>query len=408
MNSKKHISIILSNNVGKREFITLLLSGKCSGKFEFLNEMNGILYSDITIEDIIEKEYRYDKCMITDRPLRTFSSGERRRVFLKYCLQKSPDFIILDNPTDHLDAQATEVLRKQIEEISHSNLLIQLTNQADDVLQFIKNIYEINDSSFETILYKKERKKKALSLSTLIPEALSSFDIVSNELIKMKDVCVNYGENVILNNINWTVKTNEFWQLTGPNGSGKSTILSLIYGDNPKGYGQDLYLFGRKKGSGENLLDIKKNIGFFNPSMTELFHRGHNVMHMVLSGFFDSIGLYKKPTILQQKIAESWLKTVGMEQMQKMNFNKLSQGQQRVVLIVRAIIKHPPLIILDEPLVGLDEENNRMVTHLINTIYSQTHSAIIYVSHKKDINIKPTAVYQLKPDQDGSLGEIVI
>ncbi|MEP6805574.1 MAG: ATP-binding cassette domain-containing protein, partial [Flavobacterium sp.] len=165
----------------------------------------------------------------------------------------------------------------------------------------------------------------------------------------MENVSVSYDDRKIVDQISWTIKEGEFWQLIGPNGSGKSTILSLITGDNPKGFGQDLYLFGRKKGTGESVWDIKKQIGIFTTSMTDLFQKGHTLEEMILSGFFDSIGLYTEPTTLQKQIVTQWLEVIEMSSLRKKRFIDLSIGQQRVALIVRAVLKHPPLLILDEP-----------------------------------------------------------
>ncbi len=156
--------------------------------------------------------------------------------------------------------------------------------------------------------------------------------------------------------------------------------MSLITGDNPKGFGQNLFLFGRKKGSGESVWDIKKQIGIFTTSMTDLFQKGYTLEQMILSGFFDSIGLYIEPTRIQKKIVSEWLQVIEMNGLAKKRFVDLSIGQQRVALIVRAVLKHPPLLILDEPVEGLDDENVDLVIQLINTIKQETNVSILYVS----------------------------
>ncbi|MNQ62056.1 putative ABC transporter ATP-binding protein YlmA [compost metagenome] len=222
----------------------------------------------------------------------------------------------------------------------------------------------------------------------------------------MKNVSVSYDDRKILDNISWTIKQGEFWQLIGPNGSGKSTILSLITGDNPKGFGQDLYLFGRKKGTGESVWDIKKQIGIFTTSMTDLFQKGHTLEEMILSGFFDSIGLYIEPTTHQKQIVSQWLEVIEMTHLRKKRFIDLSIGQQRVGLIVRAVLKHPPLLILDEPVEGLDDENVDMVIQLINTIKQETNVSILYVSHRIESGLAPTSVFELLPAATGSIGKI--
>jgi molybdate transport system ATP-binding protein len=172
--------------------------------------------------------------------------------------------------------------------------------------------------------------------------------------------------------------------------------LSMITGDNPKGYGQDLTLFGRKKGSGESIWEIKEKIGYITPSMTDLFSSRHTLEQMIISGFYDSIGLYVQPSDLQLKTAQLWLQMIGMEHLGNKLFCLLSSGQQRMALIVRAMVKHPPLLILDEALAGLDEENTLLSVALINKIASESDSTIIYVSHQKEEGLNPKNIFELK------------
>ena len=211
-----------------------------------------------------------------------------------------------------------------------------------------------------------------------------------------------------LTDVNIAVKKGEIYGFLGPNGAGKSTLLSLITGDNPKGFGQNLFLFGRKKGSGESVWDIKKQIGIFTTSMTDLFQKGHTLEQMILSGFFDSIGLYNEPTNLQKQIVAQWLEVIEMTALAKKRFIDLSIGQQRVALIVRAVLKNPPLLILDEPVEGLDDENVDLVIQLINTIKEETNVTILYVSHRIEDGLAPTSVFELIPSPTGSTGEIKI
>ena len=180
----------------------------------------------------------------------------------------------------------------------------------------------------------------------------------------------------------------------------------MITGENPKGFGQELYLFGRKKGSGESVWDIKKNIGFFSTSMTQLFKRNQTMEQMILSGFFDSIGLYTQPTQLHINIVDQWLSVIHISHLKNKSFNKLSLGLQRVALIIRAVLKHPPLIILDEPLEGLDDTNTALVIDLINILIQETNMTIIYVSHRIEPSLQPTSIFELIPTDKGSIGKI--
>ncbi|WP_348825470.1 ATP-binding cassette domain-containing protein [Flavobacterium aestuarii] len=402
----KHWDILLSNQVDKKSFIDTLLSGRIIGKLSVFNNLKGILFSDISIQKLIEEEYIHDSIEATadsHRNLRTFSSGERKKEFLKYCLRQKPDYIILDNPMDHLDIASRIELSAEIKSISHSVGIIQLVNRTIDLLPFIANKAQINDNSFElkdisTIEHSIENNEYKIPIHKEI--------FKDGILIKMNSVCVSYDERPIIDSLSWTIKQGEFWQLIGPNGSGKSTLLSLITGENTKGYGQDIELFGRKKGSGESIWEIKKKIGSFSTSMTDLFNRNTTLEEMILSGFFDSIGLYRQPTTLQRKIVSQWLDVIEMTPLKKKIFNRLSIGQQRLALITRAVLKHPPLLILDEPLEGLDDHNVALVIQLINTIKKETNITILFVSHRMEPNLAPNSVLELQSGSTGSKGVI--
>ncbi|WP_347051836.1 ATP-binding cassette domain-containing protein [Flavobacterium olei] len=405
----QHWDILLSNQVNKKAFIDNILNGEAKGDLAVFNNQKGILFSDIAIEKFIEKEFQYDSVEAstdTQRQLRTFSSGERKKEFLKYCISQNPDFIIFDNPFDHLDQASRVILAASLKDLVEDISIIQLVNRFTDVLSFVPNKAQIKDNSYELHpISKTESHFKTLNTAA-IPKGGETHSFHESVLIQLEDVSVSYEDRKILNNISWTIRQGEFWQLIGPNGSGKSTILSLITGDNPKGFGQNLFLFGRKKGTGESVWDIKKQIGIFTTSMTDLFQKGHTLEQMILSGFFDSIGLYTKPTTHQKQIVTQWLEVIEMTHLRKKRFIDLSIGQQRVALIVRAVLKHPPLLILDEPVEGLDDENVDLVIQLINTIKQETNVSIIFVSHRIEQGLAPTSVFELIPSETGSTGNI--
>jgi molybdate transport system ATP-binding protein len=409
MHQKQHWDILLTNQVNKKKFIDSLLSGEAKEELAIFNSQKGILFSDISIEKFIEREYQYESVEASPeshRQLRTFSSGERKKEFLKYCISQNPDFIIFDNPFDHLDQASRLALALSLEKLTDTISIIQLVNRTVDLMDFVLNKVQIKDNSFTLYpISKTENHFKTLNTSS-IPTAHEASAFHESVLIKMENVSVSYEDRKIINNISWTIKQGEFWQLIGPNGSGKSTILSLITGDNPKGYGQNLFLFGRKKGSGESVWEIKKQIGIYTTSMMDLFQKSHTLEQMILSGFFDSIGLYIEPTTLQKQIVAQWLEAIEMNHLKKKRFIDLSIGQQRVALIVRAVLKHPPLLILDEPVEGLDDENVDLVIQLINTIRQETNVAILYVSHRIESGLAPTSVFELIPSETGSVGKI--
>ncbi len=412
MNTYNHLGILLRNRVNKNQFIDRLLADAFSLSLTGLSfsDMKGVVFSDTSISYFIEKEYRYQTVCVAseeNRQLRTFSAGERRKEFLRYCIAQKPDYILLDNPFNHLDQISKDEFIALFEEIAESVLIIQVVNNAEDILHFIRWKVQVQDNSFNFAAITKSCPEPRQKRIAVLPEPYQPFNLQTDMLVEFAGVCVSYEERAIVQDITWAIRRKDFWQLIGPNGSGKSTLLSLITGDNPKAYGQKLYLFGQKKGSGESVWDIKKRIGYFHCAMTELFSRNHSLEQMILSGFFDSIGLYDIPTDRQRKIAGQWLDAVGMSDLRHTPFNALTIGLQRVALIVRAIIKHPPLLILDEPLEGLDDENVMLITQLINAITTKTEITTIYVSHRRDSRISPSSVYELTPSESGSRGRVI-
>ncbi|MGB5665394.1 MAG: ATP-binding cassette domain-containing protein, partial [Maribacter sp.] len=239
-----------------------------------------------------------------------------------------------------------------------------------------------------------------------IPPPLKQIEFNHKTLIELKKVNVSYEGKPILRDISWKIAKGEFWELSGKNGSGKTTILSMITGENPKGYGQDLFLFGQRKGSGESVWDIKKNIGYFTPSMTDKFTGYHSVEHMMISGIIDSIGLYVQPTEAQLRIAKEWLQLVGFWKIKDTLFHDLTMGQKRLVMTTRAMIKHPLLLILDEPTAGLDDESASLLVSLVNKIARESNTTIIFVSHRVERGLNPDFIYNLRMTDNGSIGAI--
>lgn len=406
-----HYGVVVANSVDKKSFIHQILSKESTGELSVFNAYDGLLFSDLAISEYLQKENRHHTIEIAttqNRPLHTFSSGERRQLFLSHCLAQNPDYIIFDNPFDHLDQASRKALAKQLLELSSSISILQIASREENLLAFIKNRGFVTGQTLDVSKIKSSPSSLSIKSVSEFPSALLSFEKQYKFIVRFHQVAVAYGAQQIVKNISWEVKQGEFWQVIGPNGAGKSTLLSLITGDNPKAFGQDIIIFDRKKGSGESIWDIKKNFGYFSTHLTELFNRNHTVEHMMLSGFFDSIGLYEIPSGLQQKKALQWLDVLDMTQLKNTYFNRLSLGQQRLVLICRAVIKQPPLLILDEPFEGLDSHSTLLVAQLINTLVNRTGITIIYVSHTFEKTLAPSHIFELLPTPEGSIGRVVL
>jgi molybdate transport system ATP-binding protein len=199
--------------------------------------------------------------------------------------------------------------------------------------------------------------------------------------IGMKAVNIQYGQTTIIQRLDWQVRKGEAWALSGPNGAGKSTLLSLVTADNPQAYAQNLVLFDRKRGSGESIWDIKRRIGYVSPELHLYFKEGGDVFSVVASGLFDTLGLFKKLSDRQAEQVDGCLEVLGLSQIRDRNFQQISSGEQRMVLLARALVKNPPLLILDEPCQGLDVRQIQLIKELINFLINRGETTLVYVSH---------------------------
>ncbi len=404
---EKHIALIINDNIDKKALINALLLNTLDNKQFIMRGSRGQVYSDTELHDMIAKEQRYDQVIVAkhlNRKLRTFSSGERKKMFLVYILEQDSDFIILDNPLDYLDHESRQDLIDYFNQINTSKIFIQLANRSSDILPFIKQKYVVDEANFQLTALDHSHKNAVNTFS--VPPTIKQFIKIST-LVVYRNVSVSYNGQQILRNINWTIKHGELWQLVGPNGSGKSTLLDMITGENTKGYGQNFFLFGNKKGTGESIWDIKQNIGYFSPVITELFERKNSVKEIILSGFYDSIGLYQKPTDLERRTVDTWLDEMELSELCEQTFLNLSTGLQRVVLILRAVVKQPPLLLLDEPIEGLDDTNVNLIIDLIHKLRRAKQMAIVFVSHRIEPKLKSEYIYKLTPTKQGSIGEII-
>ncbi len=408
MNSK-HWAIGINNESRKSEFIRSILKGNPPKELEALTSLNGALFSKLAIERFIDEEERHGEKVITkhtEQSLLSMSSGEQKKALLHHLLRNHPDYIILDNPFDNLDTASQKNLASLLAKESTTTIFVVLISRKNDLPEFIKNYASLNASQFtiQKDLKFFLHKTKEIPFSGKIPESLQKIAPESEDIVALKGVQVKFGNKTILRNINWTIKKGEFWQLIGKNGSGKTTILSMITGENPKGYGQELFLFGRKKGSGESIWDIKQRIGYFTPAMTDKFTGYHSIENMLISGLNDSIGLYIKPTEAQLRLAKQWLLVIDMWAIKDKRFHDLSMGQKRLVMTVRAIIKHPLLLILDEPTAGLDDASAELLVALVNKIARESDVSTIFVSHRKEPGLEPDKIYELQMTENGSVG----
>ena len=329
-----------------------------------------------------------------DKYIITLSSGELRKFQLTKTLFANPKLLIMDNPFIGLDAETRDQLKELLRILTtERDIEVMLVlSKTDDIPDFVSKITVISENA-ETIVYNRvsdyyahQQEVPPRVLSEEKRQAILNLPYHDNDyecqkVVEMKNVSIRYGERTILKELNWTVMNGERWALSGQNGSGKSTLLSLVCADNPQSYACDITLFDRPRGSGESIWDIKKHIGYVSPEMHRSYKRDLPAIRIVASGLMDSIGLYAVPNEKDYEKCRWWLDIFGIGHLAERKFLQLSSGEQRLVLLARAFVKDPQLLILDEPLHGLDLWNRRLTKDIIETFCQRRNKTMVMVTH---------------------------
>lgn len=331
-----------------------------------------------------------------DKHIILLSSGELRKFQLTKTLLSNPRVLIMDNPFIGLDAKTRDLLHRllaRLTEVTDLQVILVLS-KTDDIPTFITHVIPVEDRhcgkkiTLQEYLAARpadpvhvlsdEKRQRILDL----PYADNLYH--AEHIVDLNKVSIRYGERTILKDLDWSVLNGEKWALSGENGAGKSTLLSLVCADNPQSYACDISLFGRKRGSGESIWEIKKHIGYVSPEMHRAYLKNLPTIDIVASGLYDSIGLYRKTREEDVAICEWWMDIFGILDLKDRNFLQLSSGEQRLVLLARAFVKDPELLILDEPLHGLDMVNRRMVKDVIEAFCHRKDKTMIMVTHYQE------------------------
>ena len=313
---------------------------------------------------------------LMDKYIITLSSGELRKFQLAKTLLAQPSILIIDNPFIGLDSETRQQLRDLLQTLAEEqDLEIWLVvSRREDIPEYVDEVIEMEE---------KQRQEEPEALA--LPTTSDTFaDDERREVIRCNHVSIRYGERTILRDLDWTVCQGEHWSLSGQNGSGKSTLLSLVCADNPQSYACDIELFGQPRGSGESIWDIKRHIGYVSPEMHRSYQRNLPALRIVASGLKDSVGLYVRPTEEEKETCRRWMRVFGIGHLADRSFLQMSSGEQRLVLLARAFVKSPSLLILDEPLHGLDSRNRQLVRNVIEEYCRQPDKTLIFVTHYQE------------------------
>lgn len=346
-------------------------------------------------------QLRYNQGELGDhQDLFKLSSGELRRYQLRRALEGNPRVLILDNPFIGLDVDARRMLDDTLSQLTAESDLqvVTVLSKVDDMPRCVTHVVEVSDRRVGEKLERKvwERQNAMLMRLADVPDTDAIGKMLGDEqqattdavnprpVLQFNNVSIAYGGRTVLRPVSWTVMEGEHWALTGRNGSGKSTLLSLVCADNPQAYANDITLFGRRRGSGESIWDIKRNIGYVSPELHRAFLRNYPAIDVVASGLYDAVGLYRRPRQEDIEPCLRWMRVFGVERYADTSFLKLSSGEQRLVLLARAFVKQPPLLILDEPLHGLDMPGRLYVKRVIDAYCRHGDRTLVMVTHYAD------------------------
>ena len=318
------------------------------------------------------------------------SNGETRRLMIAAALFKNPKLLLLDNPLAGLDKTTREYFNTLLNEISASGITIIMVSSAQEIPDAITRVAVLDGGRIANCLSRQKfqtelvNTRRASSIDTAALKVLvetAGPPLPFQKIVEMKEVCIRYGDKTILNHINWCINPGDHWALLGPNGAGKSTLLSLINGDNPQAYANNIILFDKQRGTGESIWDIKKKIGFVSPELYQYFPTDISCLQIIESGFYDTLGLFRQSSPAKAALALSWMTALKIEKYARALLKNIPASAQRLCLLARALIKNPPLLIFDEPCQGLDDHQQLHFKTVVDTICSISNVTLIYVTH---------------------------
>ncbi|HVM48015.1 MAG TPA: ATP-binding cassette domain-containing protein [Candidatus Acidoferrum sp.] len=346
-----------------------------------------------------------------ERRLISLSNGERQRVQLTQALSRPLRLLILDEPFTGLDTANRSHFHATLDSLMRGALrVLLLTTRPEDLPGRVTHVLRVEQCLVAAAGPRTRaplppmRTRPALAphrparLSPQPPPLKTENPGLKTPLIAMRHVTVRYGNSTILEDVTWSVRSGESWALLGPNGSGKTTLLSLILGDNPQCYANAITVFGHPHGDGASIWRLKRRIGWVSPELHLHFGDHATCFEVVASGFYDTVGLYQVPTRRQKAAAREWLRRFNLLEHAARPLFVLSMGLQRAVLLARALVKNPPLLMLDEPCQGLDAEHRRLFVRLVDELIRTRSTTVIYVTHRTD-EIPPAIKRVLRLDR---------
>ncbi|GHB88524.1 ATP-binding cassette domain-containing protein [Persicitalea jodogahamensis] len=343
--------------------------------------------SHITVKTLQNIAEMLQLTALLDQPFITLSNGETRRMLLARSLVKRPDILLLDHPFVGLDVFSRQILHDALAELIQQGTTVLLATSPSEIPDWITNVLTLEKGKIKVKAHYEKDAYEGSSIVPLTGELPVFLDtpvaIDFDYAFDLRNIRVVYDGRAVLDNIDWKVRKGEKWALTGPNGSGKSTLLSILTADHPQRFANDYDLFDQKRGGkGSSIWDIKQKIGHVSPELHLYFPVETTVFKAIASGFFDATGIYfKKLDDIQTERVGLLARLLGVAHAMQRPLQKLSKGEQRLVLLARALVKNPPLLILDEPCQGLDIGAVEHFKSVVDAVCRSGERTLVYVSH---------------------------
>jgi molybdate transport system ATP-binding protein len=322
---------------------------------------------------------------LLEEPLIQLSNGENKRLQILKAVLSRPYLLILDEPFTGLDQAGRQLLDWILQVISDGGQSLLLLSSRIHIPPCFNRYARLKQGQILPVRKPADLKDELTGgfqpFLKKFPSGMSFSYPSFRHAVRMKNVHIDYDGKSILKGVNWEVENGACWALTGPNGAGKSTLLSLITGDNPQAYANDIYLFDRKRGSGETIWEIKQKTGYLSPELQLYFDPAATAFTAIASGLFDTIGLFRTLSPEQEKLVYEWLDFIEAGNFAHRLLNSLPAGLQRLILLARALIKTPPLLVLDEPCQGLDPTQTIFALDIVDRYCGQYGASLIFVSH---------------------------
>ena len=311
------------------------------------------------------------------------SSGQFRRARIAKELYKEPSVLCIDDPFLGLDPYATatvdDVLRKTALDPHLKTTLVLGLRVQDDIPEWIDGVVIVDEHGIkkkgkkddllgDLARAKNEFHERHIRLQKQIEEKLASAGASlqshahngGSNIIEMKNMSIRYKGVPTIKDLNWTVKEGEKWHIRGRNGSGKTTLLSLVTLDHPQSWNRSIKVFGVERAPGKvNYFDTNKYIGFTSPELHAIYPKNHTVFETISTGYI--VGSYIPPrenlTAQQTEKIDRFLEVLDLGYLRDVKFSAIPVSKQKLVLLLRAIINNPKILILDEALSAMTDED---------------------------------------------------